>query len=76
MALTDVGLILFLLVLAAFLVWRLVDLFRADGRWRAELVEAGLGPDLGPGAAPEGRGARTSRTTAGEMAGPRKEVPR
>ncbi len=43
MALTDVGLILFLVVLAAFLVWRLVDLFRANGLWRSESEEAGRG---------------------------------
>ncbi|MEW6032118.1 MAG: SUMF1/EgtB/PvdO family nonheme iron enzyme [Bacillota bacterium] len=42
MILTDVGLILFLAVLASFLVCRLVDLFKAEGRWRAELAEAGL----------------------------------
>ena len=40
MALTDVGLILFLTVLAAFLMWRLADLFRPRGRWREELAEA------------------------------------
>ncbi len=54
MALTDVGLILFLVVLAAFLVWRLVDLLLADGRWRADLAEGG---------------AQTSRAAAGQPAG-------
>jgi len=46
MILTDTGLILFLVVLAAFLTWRLVDLFRARGRWRVESDLSG-----GPGEA-------------------------
>lgn len=47
MLLTDTGLASVLLVLAGFLLWRLVDLFRRRGRWRAELAQAGLEP---PGA--------------------------
>lgn len=42
MLLTDVGLASVLVVLAAFLVWRLVDLFTKDGRWARELTEIGL----------------------------------
>ncbi|MCX8125574.1 MAG: hypothetical protein N3E40_00320 [Dehalococcoidia bacterium] len=40
MLLTDAGLILVLLVLAAFLAYRLVDLFRGRGRWAKELAES------------------------------------
>lgn len=40
MLLTDIGLASVLVVLAAFLLWRLVDLFRKDGRWIKELAEA------------------------------------
>ncbi|MEW6141813.1 MAG: hypothetical protein AB1597_01460 [Chloroflexota bacterium] len=40
MLLTDVGLILVLLILAAFLVYRLVDLFHSKGRWTKELAVA------------------------------------
>lgn len=39
-ALADVGLILVLSVLAIFLLWRLVDLFRAKGRWTQEMAGA------------------------------------
>lgn len=42
MLLTDVGLFLVLLVLGVLLVWRLVDLFRGDGRWAKELEETSL----------------------------------
>jgi hypothetical protein len=42
MLLTDVGLVSVLVVLAAFLVWRLVDLFTNDGHWARELTEVGL----------------------------------
>jgi len=38
--LADMGLILVLVVLAALMLWRLVDLFRARGRWSQELAEA------------------------------------
>lgn len=38
----DVGLALVLFVLALFLLWRLVDLFRKEGRWSKELAESGL----------------------------------
>jgi hypothetical protein len=38
--LTDFGLILVLIVLAAFMVYRLIDLFKRRGKWTAELAEA------------------------------------
>jgi len=41
MILGDVGLFLVLVVLAALMVWRLVDLFKKDGRWKRELAETG-----------------------------------
>lgn len=47
MLFTDAGLAAVLLVLGAFMVWRLVDLFRAKGRWRHELeseAAAGVEP--------------------------------
>ena len=37
MLLADIGLFLVLLMLGIFMVWRLVDLFRKNGRWREEL---------------------------------------
>ncbi|MEJ2559871.1 MAG: hypothetical protein P8186_27380 [Anaerolineae bacterium] len=40
--LADIGLALVLVVLAAFIVWRLYDLFKGNGRWVQELAEAGL----------------------------------
>ncbi len=40
MILADIGLVLVLINLAALIIWRLVDLFKADGRWRKELDEA------------------------------------
>ena len=39
MILGDIGLMLVILVLAAFMFWRLVDLFKPQGRWHAEFVE-------------------------------------
>ncbi|MFA5536375.1 MAG: hypothetical protein WDA53_04320 [Bacillota bacterium] len=39
MLLADIGLGTVLVLLAAFLVWRLVDLFKAEGRWSQELAE-------------------------------------
>jgi hypothetical protein len=42
MLLTEIGLALVLVVLAAFMLWRLFDLFKKDGRWAKELAEAGL----------------------------------
>lgn len=40
--LTDIGLATVLTALAALMVWRLVDLFRARGRWKTELEEPAL----------------------------------
>jgi hypothetical protein len=40
MLLTDFGLILVLIVLAAFMVYRLIDLFKRRGKWFTELAEA------------------------------------
>ena len=40
--LTEIGLGTVLVVLAAFLVWRLIDLFKRKGRWSHELAEAGI----------------------------------
>ncbi len=42
MVLTDVGLASVLAVLAALMLWRLIDLFKKEGRWAQELAEAGL----------------------------------
>ncbi|MFA5536378.1 MAG: hypothetical protein WDA53_04335 [Bacillota bacterium] len=39
MLLMDFGLITIMILLAAFLVWRLIDLFKADGKWSVELKE-------------------------------------
>jgi hypothetical protein len=39
MLLADIGLATVLVVLALFLIWRLYDLFRAEGRWADELAE-------------------------------------
>ncbi|NLE53085.1 MAG: hypothetical protein GX613_16930 [Chloroflexi bacterium] len=41
MLLADIGLALVLVVLAALMVWRLVDLFKERGRWHEELEETG-----------------------------------
>jgi hypothetical protein len=38
MLLADIGLAVVLVVLALFLIWRLYDLFRAEGRWAEELT--------------------------------------
>jgi hypothetical protein len=38
MLLADIGLAVVLVVLALFLIWRLYDLFRAEGRWAEELA--------------------------------------
>ena len=42
--LADFGLVLVLIVLAMFMLWRLFDLFKRDGRWTTELEIAG--PDV------------------------------
>lgn len=42
MLLIEIGLALVLVILAAFMVWRLVDLFKRKGRWATELAEEGL----------------------------------
>ncbi|MCK4782842.1 MAG: hypothetical protein KAV87_03755 [Desulfobacteraceae bacterium] len=39
---TDIGLGVVLIVLATFMMWRLIDLFKKDGRWAKELSEAEL----------------------------------
>ncbi len=46
MLLTDIGLALVLLVLAALMVWRLVDLFKQRGRWWVELTREDLNASL------------------------------
>ncbi len=43
--LTDIGLATVLLFLGIFLVWRLVDLFKRNGRWRQELAAKPAGPE-------------------------------
>jgi uncharacterized membrane protein len=35
----DIGLVIVLVVLAALMVWRLIDLFKKKGRWRKETGE-------------------------------------
>ncbi len=42
MLLTDIGLFLVLLVLGILMVWRLIDLFKKNGRWTKELKETSL----------------------------------
>jgi len=42
MLVADLGLALVLTVLALFMIWRLADLFKKDGRWTEELEEAGI----------------------------------
>ncbi|NOX63461.1 MAG: hypothetical protein GXP42_16180 [Chloroflexi bacterium] len=42
MWLTDAGLFLVLVVLGALMAWRLIDLFKARGRWREEMAESTL----------------------------------
>ena len=42
MLIADLGLALVLVVLALFLLWRLFDLFKKQGRWSEELAEAGM----------------------------------
>lgn len=40
MVLIEIGLGTVLVVLAAFMIWRLIDLFKSRGRWAAELAES------------------------------------
>ena len=40
MAATDIGLAIVLVLLAILMVWRLVDLLKANGRWSREFTEA------------------------------------
>ena len=42
MWLTDLGLFLVLLLLGFLMAWRLIDLFKKDGRWKKELTEPEL----------------------------------
>jgi hypothetical protein len=44
MLLTDLGLVMVLLALAVFLVWQLLDLFRRQGRWAADLADPKTNP--------------------------------
>jgi len=39
---TDLGILLVLICLGAFMVWRLLDLFKREGRWAGELEESTL----------------------------------
>jgi len=42
MLLADLGLALVLTVLALFMIWRLLDLFKKNGKWTEELAESGI----------------------------------
>jgi hypothetical protein len=42
MLLGDVGLAVVLVALAALLIWKLIDLFKHNGRWKKELAETGF----------------------------------
>lgn len=42
MLLTDIGLALVMICLAAFLLWRLIDLFKSNGLWKKELEMGGF----------------------------------
>jgi hypothetical protein len=55
MLLVEIGLGTVLVVLAAFMLWRLFDLFAPRGHWRQELHQDGLGAALRPhgGGAPD-----------------------
>lgn len=46
MALSDLGLAAVLVALAAIMVWRLIDLLRARGRWRRELEATRLSAEM------------------------------
>ena len=48
MALADLGLAALLVTLALLMLWRLADLFKKDGLWKAELAETGFLPDDEP----------------------------
>ena len=47
MLLIEIGLGVLLTVLAALMIWRLADLFKAKGRWSAELVQENIDIHLG-----------------------------
>jgi hypothetical protein len=42
MLLIDIGLAIFLVLVALFLIWQLYDFLRKDGRWRKEVSDLGL----------------------------------
>lgn len=42
MLLGDIGLAVVLVALAALLIWKLIDLFKRNGRWKKELAETGF----------------------------------
>ncbi|MCI0520423.1 MAG: hypothetical protein L0Z70_09240 [Chloroflexi bacterium] len=58
MLLADLGLAIVLVALALFLIWRLYDLFRGDGRWKQELTEAGVDGDVSAFTAPLAAGVK------------------
>jgi hypothetical protein len=42
MLLRDIGLAIVLVALAALLIWKLIDLFKQNGKWKKELAETGF----------------------------------
>jgi len=48
MLITDIALGLLLAILAALLIWRLIDLFRRKGRWTEEAGEEHLAVEVKP----------------------------
>ncbi|MDI6895457.1 MAG: hypothetical protein AB1503_11800 [Bacillota bacterium] len=67
----DVGLGTFLIVLAVFLGWRLVDLFRPRGEWYLHLSQAGRAPQaaaaLAPGAGAPAQAGSAPAPAAGTL---------
>jgi hypothetical protein len=43
MLLSEIGLGIVLVVLAALMIWRLIDLFKERGRWRSEFEQSRMG---------------------------------